>query len=790
MQISSNLLFLLILSANAINLAVIRPFSKNDYQGIGDSFSSWNKFIPCNASDKNNYDLYLSYSQDLENGYGLKYVSPVIKTIQDIFHTQKEEWTKCFRKLYLHSCNIKSEEDIYKPYQYGENHLWVNGPNQQFMSIANLMNDTDAYHSWYLMEMDSIPRKSGFLTALSEDIEKEQPFSILGSIYRGDRWDMFMNEIHPFLKNHINGNAVYNTSHPMTQFILRQLQNEKNTVYETIPYDYRISQIVYESIYIHDSKTFNLMFNENIRLDKQSFYKGHSKVIGNYASTNMLPELYNNEYIVHGAINYQKWDQERIGLVVTDWGNGDLQQFHQIVGSGDHPFSEIVYVVPFHQLPKEQKYIMKGKRGPILIQFKTRNQPNGTNNQDYIDYCYHQPETTDYFMITNTYMRISSPVHLSIHPISKLPVANYIPYNSGTCQNFKECVEIINEARVLMSDHIEYMVQDMSMVFHKNHTGSLLTQQKGYCTKWFESFKNQYPHINHSKCIPKYGPSATGYLAYLGNKKSEYYHFSNVITKGSRETVIPHRVPPLDNFSRYCTDHDPIANRQRRIATIATSLALVERRETILSNALINCINNIDNPKKCNSTSYCWWRPIFNKCVQIHETTDTYEQQYRLRNSHTLGEGSRYNPSTPPPPPPPPCPPPPECNCPSSDRSGDDDSNASMIIALALVGSAALCLLIPLAILIGLGILACIRRRTLTGTQRHLSSTQQTIIPSIIPMPYPPPPPQSGMFISEAPVVTIPNTARSDPFFSPRLPPNTYPPLNNMLQAPNTMGGP
>ena len=99
----------------------------------------------------------------------------------------------------------------------------------------------------FVMEADVVPVQHYWLDTLIDEAE-ESPFVILGSKYDGDSWDSFRSSLSLALQHHINGNAIYNTTHPLFQHLLSQLQIEVDTPYHAIPYDYRISQILVEGM--------------------------------------------------------------------------------------------------------------------------------------------------------------------------------------------------------------------------------------------------------------------------------------------------------------------------------------------------------------------------------------------------------------------------------------------------------------------------------------------------------------------------------------------------------------
>lgn len=63
------------------------------------------------------------------------------------------------------------------------------------------------------------------------------------SQYDGDKWDVFYEKIPISLLHHTNGNAIYNTSHPLLERLVGQLEVEAPCPYNSIPYDYRSKKI-------------------------------------------------------------------------------------------------------------------------------------------------------------------------------------------------------------------------------------------------------------------------------------------------------------------------------------------------------------------------------------------------------------------------------------------------------------------------------------------------------------------------------------------------------------------
>ena len=604
-----NIFLILTTYSFGAHVAIVRPFSKKDYNKLTNSFASWNTYLPCSANEITTYDLILSYSQNLNNEFERNFIIPLLIEFKNNYSTY--EWSKCFNQLIIHESNLDSSNDIYEAENYITNKKWVSGPNKQFIEISDYIISTNVYDYWILLEMDILIKQTEFLTALNIEIITKQPFIVMGSKYKGDRWDMIMSEVDDDLKSHINGNAVYNHTHPYYDILLQQLHIDQYNDNQNKPYDYRLSQLITE-----------------MGTNYKQLYKSDSSIIGNYASTNMLEELFDNEYIIHGAYITEKWT-DPLGLVVSDWDIGDIDEFHDLIINGDHPFTDVVYVVPYHKLPKISNYVFHGKLNHIKIKYVSRNNPTQLQNPDYLDSCFHQPDT-NYFMTTNTYMRIASPVRISSY--NNKSIINYIPYRSFTCLNDIECKEAQYNIQNYLNVNISKIVQNMAILYEKNTYGSA-SNLNGYCGYWL----NKYKHDNlYENSKPNYVPSATGYIAYLETLNlHDIYSYSNLIVKGYRDVFIQHTIPQTNNIC--------YSSNNYLESSIGTIVSKIGYKKHIIPQSVIECINIMDNQYKCNQVSHCWWRPVFNKCIQIQYPIDNYDQQFiGGRRTTILNDVIRY----------------------------------------------------------------------------------------------------------------------------------------------------
>lgn len=216
---------------------------------------------------------------------------------------------------------------------------WVAGPNAQFrknmLKITEMTNNANAaesndeqplYDLAMIMEADNQPQRIGWLNELLQEIQEKTPFAILGSKYMGHSWDGIKDIMPASLVNHINGNAIYNITHPLFKQILKELQSEEKTAFEAIPYDYRISQMAHEGQYgtppefpfpllVHpDGTPVELHKKNKFKHWWKSYGKGknngndpikESRLISNFAKSNYLMKHLGDEALVHGLNVYQ-----------------------------------------------------------------------------------------------------------------------------------------------------------------------------------------------------------------------------------------------------------------------------------------------------------------------------------------------------------------------------------------------------------------------------------------------------------------------------------------------------
>jgi len=530
-------------------LAIVRPFCEFDAPALPTTFECWQDFPPCRAaaadlgegfddefySDEERQfdnvgshmqkdakaDVFLFYSQTFsENPAAMESVDKILNTFFEV-----GGWAQCFGAIYAIEANIPPELDLYLPPAQETLYNWVNGPNRQFEAAVRIIQSGEwgDYDGFYLMEGDSIPIKSYWLDVLLSEIEANRPFAILGAKYNGDKWDNFYEQIPIPLLDHTNGNAIYNTSHPLLERLVGQLEIEAPCPYNSIPYDYRMSQMWIEgTMSIVPKLSPIIMLNEegeNITLSNNTamFNKWadvwshtnpfkQTQVIHNYAATNLIPRHLGPEYIIHGAKLYSPWDPSRteITLVVSEWYFDRSRNLLDTLDERDHPFSEIVIMLP-PTVEAHEDY-------SNLTNVPTRSQHREV--ADYMDLCA-ADVTTEWFMFTNSYHIVANHVDLMFTSGKFQPVVPFTPATIPFCFKFPYCGETVNLARKFKAGH-KKVVLDFDMLYHTE-------TRNAFCVEWRSMFgeegedlyKERTRTFRRKKVIGPPGPTGTSYTAYL-----------------------------------------------------------------------------------------------------------------------------------------------------------------------------------------------------------------------------------------------------------------------------------
>jgi len=640
-------------------LAIVRPFCEFDAEALPTTFTCWNALPPCKAAsadvgeadyeDDGSYevgpkgtlmsynsnstvgralyedfgdrhlfdlvgsdamknakaDVFLFYSQTFsENDVAIK----AVDTIIDQFF-EPGGWSQCFDNIYAIEANIPQELDLYIPSAQEELYNWVNGPNRQFEAAFRIIQSGEwgEYDGFYLMEGDSVPIKAHWLDVVLSEIEVNRPFAILGAQYDGDKWDNFYEKIPISLLHHTNGNAIYNTSHPLLERLVGQLEVEAPCPYNSIPYDYRMSQMWVEgTLGIVPELAPKIMLNEegeNITLsDNLRMFKGwadswekedpfkYTPVIHNYAATNLIPRHLGPEYIIHGAKLYSPWDptKSEVTLVVSEWFFDRSLHLIEHLDEKDHPFSEVVIMVPPVAGAHDDYY--------QLTDVPVRTQHRGA--PDFMDLC-EADVNTDWFMITNSYHHVARHVDLMFTPGTFKPVIPFTPATYPFCFKFPYCKETVNLAQRINPGQ-DKVIQDMDILYNTK-------ARNAFCKEWKEEngeegedlYKNQQRRLMfRKKIIGPPGPTGTSYYAWLVREKMDgMYKMTDRSLYGARPPFVKvfAKEEKLDGMSE-----DELAKRVGM---------------TLLDNSTdCNC-GALETEVECADSGIgCIWRPLFESC--------------------------------------------------------------------------------------------------------------------------------------------------------------------------------
>jgi hypothetical protein len=143
----------------------------------------------------------------------------------------------------------------------------------------------------------------------------------------------------------------------------------------------------------------------------------YTKVIHNYAATNLIPRHLGPEYIIHGAKLYSPWEPTKteVTLVVSEWFHDRSLHLIQNLDNKDHPFSEVIVMVP----PAALMHDDYDEMTVVPVRTQHRGAP------DFMDLC-EADVKTDWFMMTNSYHHVARHVDLMFTPGGKSTVITFV----------------------------------------------------------------------------------------------------------------------------------------------------------------------------------------------------------------------------------------------------------------------------------------------------------------------------------------------------------------------------
>jgi hypothetical protein len=426
--------------------------------------------------------------------------------------------------------------------------------------------------------------------------------------YNGDKWDQFYEQIPYALLNHINGNGIYNTSHPLMERLVGQLEVEAPCPYNSIPYDFRMSQMVTEGHFgIVPDLAPKIMLNEdgqNITLSDNTamFAKWwsmwgdevpmkESPIIHNYAATNLIPRHLGEEYVIHGAKLYSPWDptETKITLVISEWFADRSKHLLETLDHKEHPFSQIVLMLPPDVMAKDEY-----TETVVPVRAHHRTVP------DFMDLC-EAPVDTEWFMITNSYHHVATHVDLMFTPGTLKPVIPFTPANYDFCFKFPYCKENVNLAQRINPKH-DKVVLDFDMLY-KTET------RDAFCERWKEEYGEEgedlYANDKRGLRVEKFhgppGVSGTQYMAYvISQGKEGDYKMTDRSLYGARDNFVK-----IFRLEEKLDGLDP------------DELAKLEATGELFNQTDCTCFQ-FESEDSCQmAENSCEWRDNFDKCHPV-----------------------------------------------------------------------------------------------------------------------------------------------------------------------------
>lgn len=260
----------------------MRPFCDHDVQDLVESVARWASFPPCTLDVSNSTPTVLDAPVDLVLYYARSVNAVLHEALSPILLDDDALWRRCFRLVSLLGGNLTEAQDQYHDME--DNPVtWNLGPNRQFYHALDYIRSKHEGEVFYYMEPDTIPIETFWLDRIYVEMVSAQPFSVLGSIYKGHNWDDYSvesGEISIALRYHINGNAVYNTSHPLLLEAAARVSGDPD--WDSKPhtsFDFYISQMVYEERNVTDPAQAQAEHGYTL-----------SDVMANFAQTLTLPQ--------------------------------------------------------------------------------------------------------------------------------------------------------------------------------------------------------------------------------------------------------------------------------------------------------------------------------------------------------------------------------------------------------------------------------------------------------------------------------------------------------------------
>ena len=88
--------------------------------------------------------------------------------------------------------------------EFGEPVRWVAGPNRQFEKMMRHVMENIPNSFVFMKEFDTTPQMENHFGNLFDEIAQNEPFYMLGSVYEGNKWDGFRDQMDDDLLTHLH----------------------------------------------------------------------------------------------------------------------------------------------------------------------------------------------------------------------------------------------------------------------------------------------------------------------------------------------------------------------------------------------------------------------------------------------------------------------------------------------------------------------------------------------------------------------------------------------------------
>jgi hypothetical protein len=321
---------------------VVRPFFGGDGPDLVNSFDAWTTYPPC-ALDGRGVPTAVGLPAPMVLYFARTLDASTRALVAGLTTAPADgaAWRSCFTTITLLGANLTAAQDQY--HTRHEEPDWNLGPNMQFYRLLEHMAGSHpAGAAVYYMEADNWPVGVNWLDAVVAETVAKTPFSVVGSTYSGHNWDLYPGDsiIKPALRHHLNGNAVYNTSHAAIRAMRAAFAADAAWAAAAHPsFDVAIAEYLLE--------------NQSVAVASLSAppsdYKA-SSVLSNFATTLTLPDdIPVGTMLVHGGVFIQHWPTPNcrrsatpgwypaqllgpeavsaMTLVVSDFGAGTMATF-------------------------------------------------------------------------------------------------------------------------------------------------------------------------------------------------------------------------------------------------------------------------------------------------------------------------------------------------------------------------------------------------------------------------------------------------------------------------------